>query len=244
MPQADVWKPLQERNFQFLAAARMIDYFGNGIAPMALAFAVLDKTGSTIDLGIVVGARSIANVVLLLFGGVLADRFPRAVVLQGSALLAGVSQAVAAASVLGGFDSVPLLAILGVLNGAGAAGSLPAASALLPQTVPKSLLRQANALARMGIATAMIVGSSVGGLLVAGIGPGWALAVDAASFATTAVCFAQVRIQRSPSRAPTALPLKQLREGWTEFTVAALPLPMTSTRCGLSRPAQKKRHLC
>lgn len=69
----------------------------------------------------------------------------------------------------------------------------------------------------MGIATAMIVGSSVGGLLVAGIGPGWGLAVDAATFAAAAVCFARVRVPQAPG-APITKPLQQLRAGWTEFT--------------------------
>jgi MFS family permease len=218
MSQAGVWTPLRERNFRLLVAARTVDYIGNGIAPVALAFAVLDLTGSTTDLGLVVGARSIANVVLLLFGGVLADRFPRALVLQGSALLAAVSQAIVAVSVLGGFGSVALLAILGIVNGAGAAGSLPAAAALLPQTVPGHLLRQANALARIGIATAMIVGSAVGGVLVASIGPGWGLAIDAATFAASAACFARVRVRQATSAVPITKPLKQLWDGWTEFT--------------------------
>ena len=46
---------------------------GNSVAPIALAFAVLDLTGSARDLGLVVGARSLANVVFVLFGGVIAD---------------------------------------------------------------------------------------------------------------------------------------------------------------------------
>ncbi|HEY4453488.1 MAG TPA: MFS transporter [Pseudonocardiaceae bacterium] len=208
--------PLRHKNFRLLASARTIDYLGNGMAPIALSFAVLDRTGSVTDLGLVVGARSVANVLLLLIGGVLADRFPRAVVLQGSAALAAVSQAVVAASVFGHFDSIVLLAGLGVLNGAASAASLPAAAALTNQTVPANLVRQANALARMGPAASGIVGTSVGGVLVGTLGPGWALAIDALSFAIVALLFSRLRIP-DPNVRQRASMLHELRVGWRTF---------------------------
>ena len=208
--------PLRHRAFRQLASARAIDYLGNGMAPIALSFAVLDRTGSVTDLGLVVGARSVANVLLLLIGGVLADRFPRAVVLQGSAALAAVSQAVVAASVFGHFDSIALLAGLGVLNGAASAASLPAAAALTNQTVPANLVRQANALARMGVAAAGIIGTSVGGALVGTAGPGWALATDAASFVVVAVLFSRLRLDGTTIRTRSSM-LHELRVGWRTF---------------------------
>ncbi|MEU4667139.1 hypothetical protein AB0F91_04000 [Amycolatopsis sp. NPDC023774] len=68
---------LRGRSFRALATGRTLATFANAIAPVALAFAVLDLTGSAVDLGLVVGVRSVANIALLLFGGVLADRLPR-----------------------------------------------------------------------------------------------------------------------------------------------------------------------
>jgi MFS family permease len=217
-PNRAAWlDPFRYRNFRLLVAARTVDYLGNGVAPIALAFAVLDLTGSVTDLGVVVGTRSIVNVALLLFGGVIADRFPRPVVLQGSALLAAASETVMAASVLGRFDSVWLLAILGAVDGAAAAVALPATSALTPQTVPPTLFRPANALTRVGISIAKITGASVGGVLVAAVGPGWGLAVDAASFLCVALCFAGLRIPRSQHGGAQTL-LRDLRDGWRAFT--------------------------
>ena len=92
--------PLRHRDFRWLLGGRFANFLGNAVAPVALAFAVLDLTGSVSDLGLVVGARSGTNVALLLFGGVVADRLPRAVVLRGSALAAAVTQAAVAALVL------------------------------------------------------------------------------------------------------------------------------------------------
>ncbi|MFC3999545.1 MFS transporter [Nocardiopsis sediminis] len=217
-PRPDVLAPLRHGPFRALAAGRTLMYFGNGLATVALGFAVLDATGSLVHLGLVVGARSLANVVLLLFGGVLADRLPRALVLQGGCALAALSQGLVAAAVLLGAANLPLLVVLSLVNGAAAAANLPASAALTPQTVPRPLLRQANALVRVGVNIGMLTGMSIGTAIVGGIGPGWAIAVDAALFALAGVCFALLRL---PAAAPAAdgpaHPLRELAEGWTEF---------------------------
>lgn len=206
---------LAHARFRWLAAARTTGFLGNAVAPIALAFAVLDLTGSVSDLGLVVGARSIANVVLLLAGGVLADRLPRALLLQGSSLAAAGSAALMAVSVLAGFASVPLLAVIGLVNGAVAAIALPASYSITPETVPAELLQPANAILRIGTNTAAITGASAGGLLVAGAGPGWAMVGVAAVFLIEAAGY--VRVGGSRIDRPRAHPLTELREGWSEF---------------------------
>lgn len=208
---------LRHRRFRWLTLGRTIGFLGNAIVPIALSFAVLDLTGSVTDLGIVVGLRSIANVALLLVGGVLADRLPRAVLLQGAALAAAVSATALAVAVLAGFASVPLLAVIGLVNGAVAAISLPAAYSITPETVPAHLLQPANALVRVGTNTAAIVGASSGGLLVAVAGPGWAMAVVAVVFLAEALCFLAVRGGARPVPRARTNPLAELREGWSEF---------------------------
>ncbi|GAB1512429.1 MFS transporter [Actinophytocola sp. KF-1] len=206
---------LGHARFRWLAAARTTGFLGNAIAPIALAFAVLDLTGSVTDLGVVVGVRSIANVALVLVGGVLADRLPRAVLLQGSSVAAAGSAALMAASVLGGFASVPLLAAIGLVNGAVAAIALPASYSITPETVPAGDLQQANAFLRIGSNAAAIGGASLGGLLAATAGPGWAMAVVAAVFGLEALCWLRVGGARKV-RARSS-PLSELREGWSEF---------------------------
>ncbi len=201
---------------------------GNAVAPIALAFAVLDLHGSGTDLGIVVGSRSAANVVLLLFGGVLADRLPRHWVLVGSSVGAGLTQAVVAVVVLTRTDSLVLLVGLSAVNGALSAFSMPAASALLPQTVQPEQRQQANALARIGSNSALVLGASSGGLLVVAVGSGWGIAVDAVAFLTAAVLYSGVRVLpvtpaegvtpavSSPSVAPRMW--SELAAGWREFS--------------------------
>jgi MFS family permease len=120
--------------------------------------------------------------------------------------------------VLTGTATVPLLMGLSAVNGLAAALAWPAVSALLPQTVPEQVRKQANAINRLGANTAMIVGAPVGGLLVATVGPGWGLAADAVSFAVSGVCFALIRVPGvRDAAAPRPGVLAGLREGWSEF---------------------------
>jgi predicted MFS family arabinose efflux permease len=206
---------LSHARFRWLAAGRTTGFLGNAIAPIALSFAVLDLTGSVRDLGVVVGVRSIANVALLLAGGVLADRIPRAWLLQGSAVAAAVTTALMAASVLGGFASVALLAVIGLVDGAVSAIALPASLSITPETVPAGQLQQANAILRICTNTATITGASLGGLLVAFAGSGWAMLVVAAVFVVEA--FGYVRVGGERAVRPRTNALAELREGWSEF---------------------------
>ena len=105
--------PLRHRGFRYLLAGRAANALGNAFAPIALAFAVLDLTGSATDLGFVVGARTVVNVAFLLFGGVLADRMPRSVLMIGSSAAAAITQGAVAALVLTHTATVPLLICLG-----------------------------------------------------------------------------------------------------------------------------------
>ncbi|RCV48646.1 MFS transporter [Marinitenerispora sediminis] len=213
--------PLRYAAFRALVAGRSLMYFGNGLASVALGFAVLDATGSVVHLGLVLASRSLANVSLLLLGGVLADRLPRPLLLLGACALAAASQGGIAAAVLLGAASLPLLMALSLVNGAAAAANLPAALALTPQTVPAALLRPANALARMGLQLGMVAGMSLGGLIVGLVGAAWALAVDAAAFALAGGCFALVRLPPAAPAAGRGNVLRELREGWSE--VASRP---------------------
>jgi len=207
--------------FRYLFAARFLTVLGNGIAPIALAFAVLDIGGSVSDLGLVVASRSIFNVLFLLLGGVLADRYSRSQVLVSSSVVAAVSQAFVAWSVLDGSATVAGLAILGALNGAAAGIALPASSALVPQTVPAQSLREANAFIQLSIYGGTVIGASLGGILTSAVGPGWGLAIDALGFAASAPLYLLIRVTPLETRTVQNNILQDLKEGWTEFASRA-----------------------
>ncbi|GAA1958425.1 MFS transporter [Kitasatospora viridis] len=210
--------PLRRRAFRQLVIGRSFATLANALAPVALSFAVLDLTGSLTALGLVVGVRSLANVASLLFGGVLADRVSRGVILQGTSVASAVSQGLLALAVLAHFASLPLLLALSLVNGVLAALSLPASAALLPETVPEEELLPANAVKRMGSNIAFIAGSSLGGALVASVGSGWAMVLNAVVQLVAAACYLTVRLPVVARPAERTRPIAELREGWREFT--------------------------
>ncbi|MEU3937166.1 MFS transporter [Streptomyces sp. NPDC029044] len=209
--------PLRHRTFRHLFIGTTANLLGSGVATIALAFAVLDATGSVGSLGLVVGAHSLTSILFLLYGGVLADRLPRGPLLVGSSAVSAASQAVIAALVLTHSAAIPALMALAAVNGAASSCYQPAAQALLPQTVPAESRRAALALSRIASSSSMIVGASLGGVLVAAVGPGWGLAVDAATFALAAASFALIRVHVAPP-APSPGLVHELRVGWQEFT--------------------------
>jgi MFS family permease len=209
--------PLRHAPFRFLLLGRTTSMLGNSVAPMALAFAVLDLTGSVRDLGLVVAARSLTNVVFILFGGVLADRLPRRLVMIGSNLLAFGTQGIVAILLFTHTATIGLLMGLAALNGLVAAFSFPAMAAIAGQVVPDEIRQQANALIRLSINVVGIGGAAVGGLLVAAFGSGWSIAIDALTFAIAAVFFSFIRVSSVRTTSERSSTLHELRIGWREF---------------------------
>jgi MFS family permease len=208
--------PFARREFRLLFLARAISFFGSAIAPVAIAFAVLDLTGSASDLGLVLAARMIPQIVFMLVGGVWADRLPRQLVMVASDLLTGGAQAVCAALLLTGNAEIWHLVALQAIGGTAFAFFFPASTGLVPQTVEAPLLQQANAVLRLALNVSSIGGAALGGLLVATVGSGWALAIDAGTFFVSAVFLGAMRVTRG-ERMQTRNFLAELREGWQEF---------------------------
>ncbi|MEU8816515.1 MFS transporter [Actinoplanes sp. NPDC048796] len=212
--------PLRHAPFRLLIAGRTINALGNSFATLALAFAVLDLTGSTSDLGLVVGIRTLVNVMFLLFGGVLADRMPKQVLMVGSSLAAALSQGIVAFLVLSDLATVPLLIVLGAVNGMVGALALPASSSILPQTVPADVRQQANAINRLTLNSAVILGAPLAGVVVAATNPGWGIAIDAVTFLLAGLVFLALRSLPAPAKPKDAARphiFADLRTGWTEF---------------------------
>ena len=217
MPRLDYLGPLRERNFAFLFLARTASLLGSAMAPVALAFAVLDDLeGSPSDLGLVLAAASVPQVLFLLVGGVWADRLPRNRILVGSDLVMFATQAFVAALLLTHSAEIWHLAALQAIRGTASAFFFPASTGIVPDTVSAPRLQSANALLRLTVSSSQVLGAALGGLLVAAVGPGYALAFDAATFLASAALLSAIRL------APTARVqmrnfARELREGWDEF---------------------------
>jgi len=185
--------PLRSQGFRALYTAHAVSVVGDGLVSVALAFAVLDLTGSASDLGLVLLARLVPMVFLYVAGGVWADRLPRHRLMVASHALAFVAQASSGALLIGGHASIASLAALQALHGVATAFYRPASSGILPRLVRREELQQANALLWGALAVGGVLGPALAGIVVATAGPGWALLGDACSFALSALLLLRLR---------------------------------------------------
>ncbi len=185
------------------------------IRPTSVAFAVLELGGSATAVGLVLTARMLPLTLTLLIGGVVADRISRRTVMVAADIARTLTQALLAALLIAGVAELWTVALLVGLTGAAGGFSYPAATGLMPAIVPAEQLQEANGLRATVLSAGEIAGPAVAGVLIAVVGPGWALAVDAASFGVSAVLLALMRVP--PVERATTSFLVDLREGWDVF---------------------------
>jgi MFS family permease len=207
---------LEEREFRLLWLSRVVSDFGDRFGTIGLAFAVLGIKASASALAYVLAARTISSIALFLVAGVWADRLPRQLVMLGSDVVRGLAHGALAVLLLTGRAEIWHLVVLAGVYGAGEAFFGPASQGLVPQTVSASRLQQANALMSLSRNVTGVAGPAVAGVVIALSSAGWAVAVDAATFAVSAAFLLRMRIAfTKPARQAF---LTDLREGWSEFT--------------------------
>jgi predicted MFS family arabinose efflux permease len=207
---------LRERNFRWFFFGQCASMLGDGIVAPALAFAILGLTGHVSDLGLVLAAGTASQVLFMIAGGVIADWLPRNALMLGSDLLRTVSQGVMALLLITGTARVWHLLVLQVVHGLAAALFMPAVPGLIQSTTTPEQRQPANALRVLAMSGSLIVGPALAGILVVAVGPGWAIAVDAVTFAASAACLSRVRLGYQVRRARYRFG-RDLADGWREF---------------------------
>src|SRR5215469_665847 len=207
--------PLRLPAFRLLFAARAISYVGTYLAPIAVAFAILDNGGGATAIGLAYAAWTLAQVAMLAFGGVVGDRVPRRVVMIGSDIASTVVRTAMGVLLVSGHAQVWQLIALQACGGAAVAFYSPASYGLVREVVPEEMLQQANGLLAIARYAAFPLGAAIGGSIVALIGPGTALLVDAGTYAASALLLSQIHV-KSIARAGAGF-FHELRDGWSAF---------------------------
>jgi predicted MFS family arabinose efflux permease len=208
--------PLDDRRFRRIFAAEAISRLGTFMAPVALVFAVLEISDAA-GVGIVLAAREIPLVVLLLGGGVLADRrSPRALMIAADAARF-VTQGLTAALLIAGHAELWHLVVLQAIAGGAQAFELPAQTGLIADVVAPARLQAANSLRAFASSLGNIAGPALAGVLVVATSPGWAVAADAATFAISGLLLATVAVVHRPTPRLHRHMLADLLDGWRAF---------------------------
>lgn len=206
---------LRHRQFRWFFASGVTMTLGSMMTPIALAFAVLSVDNSAGALAKVLAVEMTANIVFVLFGGVVSDRLPRRLVLQSCRVAMAVVLATLALLMFSGHATVPWFMVLGGLAGGISAFSMPALQGIVPQLVPEGELQSANALMSFVRNGSNFLGPALGSALVVAGGAEWAFVIDAATFVLSSLLLLPVKLP--PPVASTTNLITDLRTGWGEF---------------------------
>jgi predicted MFS family arabinose efflux permease len=206
---------LAHRNFRLLFAGQGLSTIGDRIVFVALALYVTD-IGSPSDVGIVLACHLVPLVGFLLIGGVWADRLPRHLVVVTTDLIRFALHALLAALIFTGAVEIWHIAVIEAAFGTAEAFYRPAYTGLVPQTVPEDQIQPAKAAFGTLETVAEFLGPALATALVLGVGPGFAFAIDAATFLCSAALLVRLRPRPRGDPVERTTLLTELREGWTE----------------------------
>ena len=210
---------LRHRDFHLLWLGQATSGVGDEIVVVALALFIIDLTGSATDLGFVLAAYRLPLIAFLLVGGVLADRLPRNRVVVATDLVRFTLHALLAALIVTGAVRIWHIAVIGMLFGSAEAFFRPAATGLLPQTVPEAEIQEANAVMATTNNLAEFAGPALATAIVLGASPAAAFGLDALTFLVSAALLVRVhpreRAEASAGEPPPGL-LRDVRAGFHE----------------------------
>jgi DHA3 family tetracycline resistance protein-like MFS transporter len=186
---AKLLQPLRLQAFRTLWAGMTVSLLGDGVTLVAIAWQVYELSDVPTALGMTMMAMSIPQVLLLLFGGIVSDRFERRRVMIGADAVRGLALLAMGGLSIAGALELWHMSVIAAVYGAGNAFFGPAFDAMVPELVPDEYLAQANSLDHLvRPLAARLFGPALGGWTIAAVGVGWAFLIDAASFAVSIAC--------------------------------------------------------
>jgi MFS family permease len=173
-------KLLKSRNVLLLWVGRLISLLGDWMLDIALPIWVYQLTGSATSLGLMVAIQQVPGVVLAPVAGVLVDRWNRKWVLVITHILLGL--AILPLFAVRATNDIPIVYIVGFVNGILGSFLYPARHALMPDLVERDQLMQANSLFAVTQQALVLIGPALGALVLAWAGVYISFAFDIASF--------------------------------------------------------------
>ncbi|MFF4545814.1 MFS transporter [Streptomyces sp. NPDC001406] len=208
------------RDFVLFFVARAVARLGDTMLPVALAAGLLEHGYGAGAVGLAMASTAAAFAGLVVFGGVIADRFSTRRLMIGADLVRIGTQSLAAALFFAGHVVLWQVCAIGVVNGVAGAVFQPGVASTVPRLA--SDIQGANGAIRIAESAAQLAGPALAGLLVGFASPGGVFAAHAATYAVSALCLLLLRLPPLPDagRAPAAGAgafRADLVEGWREF---------------------------
>lgn len=195
MNRRHLFSPLRHRDFCLFWIGLLLSSVGSQFTTVAMAWQIYELTNSPLQIGMIGLARAVPQMIVLLFGGLLADAVNRRKLMmftQGSLFL--VSGALAL-STFAGQITVPKLYGVAVLLALFSSLDAPSRHAIVTNLVPAEELSRALAISSTQRQIATIAGPSIAGIVLAVAGPGACYAVDAISWLIMIAALALIRAE-------------------------------------------------
>jgi len=138
----------------------------------------------------------VPQVLISLFGGVLADRYNRKHLIMLSDSFIALATLVLAISFLLGFDRLELLLVASVIRSFGAGIQMPAVSAIYPQLVPKEQLTRVQGINQTLTSVLLLLSPAVGGILLGTAGIVGAFFLDVITAAIAVLVMSRIHVER------------------------------------------------
>lgn len=209
------------RDFGLFFVARAVARLGDTMLPVALAAGLLERGYGAGAVGLAMAASTAAFAGLVVFGGVIADRFSTRRLMIGADLTRVCTQSLAAGLFFAGHVVLWELCVIGLVNGVAAAVFQPGVASTLPRLAAD--VQGANAAIRIAESAAQLAGPAFAGLLVGFASPGGVFAAHAGTYAVSALCLLLLRLRPLPpdTLVATGRALRDFRadlvRGWREF---------------------------
>ncbi len=204
---------LEERDFRNLWVGMLPGTLAMQMGMVATGWVAYDISGSAASVGLVSLGSGIPMLTLGLFGGVVADRFPKRRTLLMTQSLIGVAAAISAVLVLSGVIQIWQLMLISALQGVGFAFNMPSRQAFVAQLVSRERLMNAVALNNAGMNFSRVIGPSIAGLLIAVIGPGEVYVAMALMYAFVVYSLTRIPQAGAPVGTNRPPPLRSLADG-------------------------------
>ncbi|WP_370350392.1 MFS transporter [Catenulispora sp. EB89] len=216
-----IFSTLADKDFRWFFTGYLTSRLGTSMAPVATAFAVLHTGAGPGGLGWVMAARIVPVILLLLLGGVFADRLGGRKVMIASDLLRCGAQAAFGLLVLTGHATLTAMIVTAALSGVGEGVFSPSLQALIPRLIPAGRRSDANAMLSVAVSSAGVAGPALGGMIAAAFGgaagPASVLFIDAGSYAVSVVVLLRLAHVPQPEPGERTTIIRDLRDGWDEF---------------------------
>ncbi|MFF3765718.1 MFS transporter [Streptomyces sp. NPDC001922] len=181
-PRGSTFSSLKIRNYRLFATGQVVSNTGTWMQRIAQDWLVLSLTGSSAAVGITTALQFLPMLLLGLYGGVIADRFPKRQLLLITQTAMGLTGLALAVLTLSGQVQVWHVYLMATLLGVVTVVDNPARQAFVAEMVGPAELRNAVSLNSANFQSARLVGPAVAGVLITAVGSGWAFLLNGLSF--------------------------------------------------------------